>query len=286
MFRTIAVGVVVLVVLCVVLLPGCGGSGNTAPGVNEAGLKIREFAGVGYTGVKPSPFPLPDDGQMQTQSVASKLALNQVPLSGLVPPALINWYRIPPVTNSQSVVVTVQPTENKDSDLFAFEAGVGGVYADNMLTLGFSRRTPTDDYDYSPDWASFGVTGGTGLPVANIAVNGFQNEAGDKHYKVEADVLRTVVVNGPAKTGSVVASDSHWYQFGDTNGVHYTITGTAVTGDPDIYVYQGNSAGFIGSANGIGSGSVPFTATATGTVFVRVYGFNGSNNYSLTVTSP
>lgn len=269
--------------LATLLLAGCSGSSrDSAPGLTA--MKMDDYRGVGYEGIKPGPFPELQSAEVETRALPNPLRINQPPVFAEVPAGVLSFYRIPGLTVSKTLVVTLQPGNTEDSDLFCME-GTGSTYSDGADCLGYSRRVPTDFYPYSPDWVAFTATP-SALPVSYVAVYGMASPTGNKRYRIEADSLWSLAVNGPSKSFTLPTTDSHWYKFSATNGTQYTVNVVANTGDPDIYVYSGDSAGYVGRNTAGGSGSFTFTASATKLHYVRVFGYQTSNNYTVSVTSP
>ena len=81
--------------------------------------------------------------------------------------------------------------------------------------------------------------------------------------------------------GGVGAGQSAWYRLTVYSSDPYNIYLTAVSGDPDLFVYHQDASGWVASDTTVGSGSAGFTAGA-GPYYLRVYGFTRSA-YSLYV---
>lgn len=272
-------------VVAAVVLAGCGGAGLV--GVANEG-RVGEFAGDGHNGVKALlEFAALAPAQMATQALPSALVIGEAPLTGRTPARSINWYRVPPVSSSRRLLVTLQPTADEDTDLYLLSAD-GEAYRPEAACLGYSNRLPSggDDVDgYAPDWVAFDTGATAGRQAAQVAVCGVATGATPKHYRLECDPVWGLTVNGTSKSGSLAEHDSRWYQFTGQIGKDYRIIVGTSGGDPDTYAYQGDAKHFVAKHTVTGGGTVYLTAAANGTYFVRLYGFR-AGPYTVRVASP
>jgi hypothetical protein len=273
-----------------ITLTGCGGSDGGSDGSALAPLdKISEYLGDGHNGAKPLLDGLePAPTGLDTQALPTALVIEAPPLTGRTPAKNINWYRVPPVSATRELLVTLQPTADEDSDLYLLSAD-GETYSPKAACLGYSNRLPAggDDVNgYAPDWAAFTTPNSQGRQSAQVAVYGMATGATPKHYRVECDPVWGLTVNGVTKGGSLTLYDSHWYRFAGQAGTDYDVMLQAISGDPDTYVYQGDATHFIAKDTQVGSGtSVGFTAAVDGYYYVRVHGFN-AGSYEVGIASP
>jgi hypothetical protein len=245
-----------------------------------------EYVGDGGGSAKPWPVGVAPPGD-QASAVAALLRLDCAPLTGLTRRKLVNWYRLPAVAYTTTLLVCLQPTADEDADLYVVQGG--GAYPAGANTIGYSARLPTASGGavtggYAPDWVAF--TGGptSGYPAAQVDVYGCSTGTSAKHYRIEAHEVWTLPLGGGCG-GTLSQYQSHWWSVDAVNGTHYTLHLVANSGDPDVYVYQDKSAEFVGSSAAVGGGEVGFTAAETSKHFVRVYGFSACG-YGLTVTTP
>lgn len=275
------------------VIAGCSGSGGSRDPETSPLGKIHEYVGRGYEGERPLPSWL-GGTEMQTRASATNLKIGGPPRVATVAPANINWFRIPAISVNKNLVVTLQPTANEDSDLFVLEGEAGRDYADGISIYGNSRRMPQDSTapddhlasGYAPDWVAFNV-GPVERAASYVAVYGHHTMDGVKHFRIEADSLWAIQVNGFLQPGQLAQGDSHWYRFNAANGTTYTLNLNTGSGDADMFVYDGNSYGYVGKNTAAGGGMVTFTATTSGLHYVRVYGYTATvSQYTLEVNSP
>lgn len=264
-----------LVGAAIVVLGGCG-AGSVAPdGADQvAPVKIIEYRGDGGGSLKPpalflaGPEPAP-------ASVGELLGMGATGLLGTVPRKATSWYYIAPRDTAGTVVVTLQPTANEDSDLFVLDR-----YDYHLLKA--SLRTPSyGDPDslrsgYAPDWVAVDLTASSGWPLAYVAVYGAVTSASVDRFRLEAD---GATVRGPGSgtwAGRVAKNQSKWCRLNVHSGDPYNLTLTAVSGDPDIFVYHETSSKWVGSDVSVGGGSLGFTAGA-GPYYIRIFGSTGSD---------
>jgi len=258
---------------------------------------IQEYVGDGHGGVKPWPALIPRPADSVTDQISRMgypLHYGDPPATQFVRKRQISWYRswtLTTVGQPHTVVITLQPTADEDTDLFVLEAS-GGDYYDGADVLGFSDRTPDGTAPdpavpagYAPDWVAF-TTGATGgFPAAQVAVYGFDTTVTRSHFQIEADLARKLTVNGAARSGGSPTNDSAWYWFSATSGTQYTVNMTDKSGDPDLFVYGATSSDFIDLDDGTTNASISFTATATGRHYVRVAAYD-ADTHDVAVTSP
>jgi len=247
--------------------------------------KIVEYVGDGGGSAKPWPAMFGSPGE-QASALATLLELDHPPLVGTIRRYSVNWYRLPTLTYSTTLLVCLQPTANEDADLFLLNGN--GYYSSGAALIGYSNRVPTagtGDWvaGFVPDWVAFtkGATGGK--PAAYADVFGLPGGVWRQHYRIESHEVLPI---STGVGGLINQYQSHWWYFDATSGTHYTVHLTANSGDPDVYVYEDRSIEFVGSNSAGGGGDVGFTAAETGRHYVRVYGFSASNGYNLDVTQP
>lgn len=268
------------------VLSGCGGS----VGINDqapAEGKIEEYVGDGHGGTKPI-FDL--SGFLVgviPQTVGSTLSDGSSYTSSSVQAGDVSWYRLAPQAAQTAWIVTLQPTANEDSDLRMFQWRGSKT---GWTQIGLSTRLPSTSTSdaprgggYAPDWAC-----GTAVPnyPVQVAVYGDPTTAGYKHYRVEADIVVNLPLNVETDDEYLSRYNSDWFRFAATAGKHYTVRLTAVSGDPDFYVYKSSSTGYVTRSEATGGGSAGFTANADTRYYIRVYGYESSNRYTLKLTSP
>jgi len=278
--------------LVVLVLGGCGSNSGGSGGMVDTSGKIGEYVGDGHGGTKPLPdFAklLPGGDQVQTQALPTLLSNGATHKYTNVPSQQANWFCLPVLTSAATWLVTVQQLNNEDVDLFLLDGN--SFYTSNATTLGYSDRTPsggtTDVVDGNvPDWVAYTFAGATGgNPGAQIAVRGMPGAPDPKHFNIEADIVPQLFVNGSGKAGTLALRDSNWFYFNALNGIQYTVRLTAISGDPDIYVYSATSTAFIDKSVVSGGGNVTFTASGAGRRYIRVHAFT-AGKYSVKVTSP
>lgn len=268
------------------MLLGCGGVESPGP-ISEA--RVGEYVGDGHGGTKPlMDFPGIAPAEIGTQALPTALVIGEAPLTGRTPSRSINWYRVPPVSTTRMLLVTLQPTADEDTDLYLL-SGDGEAYSPKAACLGYSNRLPVagDDVNgYAPDWVAFDIGATAGRQAAQVAVCGVATGVTPKHYRVECDAVWGLTVNGVAKAGTLTEYDSHWYRFLGQQGTSYDVMLLAQSGDPDTYVYQGDARHFIAKDVQVGSGtSVGFTASVTGYYYIRVHGYK-AGSYQVGIASP
>jgi len=279
--------------LAAAILAGCGsGSGPPAVGGDSpaAEPKVQEYVGDGGGSLKPWPAFVPLPGTDQAARQGYPLGFDVAPKKDRVPKKQISWYKLDNLTATQTCLVCIQPTANEDADLYVMD-GRGSGYYDGSGCIAYSVRFPAGASDqislgYAPDWVVFDSGATQGWPSAQVAVYGVDGDPRLKNYRIEAENVWGITVNGGGAGGSIEEYDSHWWQFDATNGTAYTVTLTATSGDPDLYVYQDRATEFVDSDTGVGGGSVSFTATDTVRHIIRVYAWGSAASYSLAVTSP
>jgi len=290
--RTPPVVAVAVPLLVVPLIAGCGATSAPTNAVG-AGVKIQEYLGDGHGGAKPWPSFLPLAGApVQPAAVPEQLEDNHSCLVGSVAAGWVNWYALEPRAGATTWVVTLQPTANADSDLYLLEA-YGPNYTDGADCRGYSNRSPNGvNHDrvkgsYAPDWVRLGIAsmGVPTTPPAYMAIYGSQADAAAKPYTLEADAAGRLTVGGGASAGSLAAGNSRWFYFAALVGHDYTVTVSAVSGDPDLYVYQDASTEYVTGSAARGGATVSLRATASISHYMRVYGYNDCG-YSIRVTSP
>ncbi len=280
--------------LAAAILAGCG-SGGVPPAVGgdnpAAEPKVQEYVGDGGGSLKPWPpfVPLAAPAD-QAARQGYPLKFDVAPKKDRVPKKHISWYKLDNLTSTQTCLVCIQPTADEDADLYVMD-GRGSGYGNGSGCIGYSVRLPSGATDqvtggYAPDWVLFDSGATQGWPTAQVAVYGVNGDPRLKNYRIEAENVWSVAVNGGPASGSIAEYDSHWWQFNATNGTAYTVTLTANSGDPDLYVYQDEATEFVDSDESVGGGSVSFTATDTVRHIIRAYAWGSAANYNLDVTSP
>jgi len=291
MMRPVSLAVVVCVSLTVLLSGGCGsGSG---PGVVDQVLepRIQEYVGDGGGSLKPWPGLMPGSAGDSTSALGTKLIVGEV-RTDKVPRRLINWYRLTKNVfgTPATVVFTLQPTADEDSDLFVFE-GKGKDYQDGSALLGGSWRSPTAPGrlgagGYAPDWVAAEIPVQGSFPMAHVAVYGYNEVPKTKHYRLEYGPASGTSI-GQGSVYAISQYKSLWTYIDATSGTQYTLDLDSGTGDIDIFLYGENSSQYIGSDTTTGDAEIVFTASATRRHYIRVYGYGpGINHATLTVTSP
>jgi hypothetical protein len=284
-----------LLLLVCGLVTGCSSTSGT-PGSPADGLaiaKIREYVGDGGGSAKPWPgfIPRPE----QADALGQLLGFGAYPRTKFVPSKQTYWLRLPALNNNRTILVTLQPMADEDADLFVMKGMAFGYGGPDDDCLGYSFRTPTGGgpadpvHGYAPDWVAFTPGNTSGWPAAQVAVYGVSTGATPKHFWVEADWVWPLAVNGAAYTHTITGGNSNWYKFSATSGLQYTVTldMTGGTGDPDSYVYGDSSSKFCVKCDSAGGGNAVFTASETGTHYVRVFAFNpGTNTFTVSVTQP
>jgi hypothetical protein len=294
MTRLTSLGCMALIGLLALTLSGCG----SGPGASTdlAPLdKIVEYRGDGDGSLKPLPalgVPLLVDAE---EAMPTLLHINAPPQSGQVPVKQVNWYRVDAIPSSPLpliLVVTLQPTANEDSDLFVLNGNASSYGPSGAPLLGMSRRAPTNsgrlkNKGYAPDWVAFEQGDTDGWPAAQVAVYGFHVGSAKKHFRIEVSDVGLMAPGVVTQAFSVEQYRSHWWRLEATSGTQYRVVVTAVSGDPDIFVYEDSASAFVGSNTKVGSGTVKFTASRTCRHYIRVYASAaGDNKYRLRVLSP
>jgi hypothetical protein len=294
MARLTTLGCVALGGLLALALNGCGSGPGAVTDVTSAD-KIVEYRGDGGGSLKPLPalgIPLLVDAG---EAIPTLLGINANPKSGQVPAKQVNWYRveaIPPTPLPPILLVTLQPTANEDSDLFVLEGNASGYGPSGAPVLGLSRRAPTSsgrlkNKGYAPDWVAFQHNPTDGWPAAQVAAYGFHVGSAVKHYRIEVSDVGLMAPGVVTQAFPLDQYRSHWWRLEATNGTQYRVVVTAVSGDPDIFVYEDSASAFVGSNTRVGSGAVKFTAAKTCRHYIRVYAAAaGDNRYRLRVLSP
>ena len=265
---------------------GCGSSGGPDGGPLQPMGRIIEYVGDGGGSLKPWPAFLPPKPADDALALGGLLNPGAAATESSVPRKQTNWFRLPSRSTSTTMIVTLQPTANEDSDLFLLEAS---SYSDGVFVLGYSNRTPDGGAldpagGFAPDWVPLtaGPTGG--YPAANVAVLGTATGATPKHFRIEMDIPVPLAVGGPSVTTTVAQYQSRWYSYGSPGGP-YTITVTPETGDPDFYAYLQNAATYLGGQIGPGGGSMQGEAYSPAPRYIRVYGFTNTK-YTIQITAP
>jgi len=275
------------------LIAGCSGGSGSVAGPVAQGLKISEYVGDGHGGTKPWPSLLPlVAGPVQPAATPEVVGNNDACLTGSVAAGWVNWYALEPRSGGTDWIVTLQPTANADSDLYLMEA-YGGGYDDGAACRGYSNRSPDGGNrdrvkgSYAPDWVHMGIMaiGEPTTPPAYIAVYGSSADDLAKPYTLEADAAGRLTVDGAASAGSLNAGNSRWFSFSALVGHDYVVTLSAVSGDPDLYIYQDASTKYVTGSAAHGGATLSLRATATVAHFMRVYAYNDCK-YSIKVTSP
>lgn len=297
--------IVALGAVAIVVVSGCGGGGSS-PGGADIGRQlgfplpvvlpswtVHEYRGDGHNGTKPMPFFV-RAGEVSTQVQPPKLRFKAPARTGVVDRANIDWYYLQPLSPASiELIIMIQPTANEDADLYVLE-GIVSDYDDGAACLGYSTRFPSDPGGptpmggYAPDWTAIDFSNTGGYPAAQVAVYGYEGATGgaQDHYRIEVDKPRYPTVNGAWLHDQVAYRQSDWFAFQATAGNQYTVR-TLSPDNPSHYVYELDSGGFVGAEETAGGGIVQYTATETGTHYVRVFGASpGPNRYDIKVTSP
>jgi len=280
--------------LVVPALTGCSSSLDSQTGdiVVGHGVKIQEYVGDGHNGTKPWPSFLPGLNEtltVQPQAVPETLANNGACVAGTVPTGWANWYAVPPSVTGYWVV-TLQPTGTAEVDLYAME-GHSTDFADGVACKAYSNRAstpfPSDHVKggYAPDWVAPWLAGWIHSPSAYVAVVGPADGATAGSFTVEADRPGALTVGGASSAGSLAAGNSRWFDIWCTLGTAYTVTMNAISGDPDLYIYENSSTEYVTGSAAAGGATATFTAAEMGFHFIRVYAYNDCK-YSIRVTSP
>ena len=296
MRQAIRIASAALLVGVLLALVGCSSNTTSEAVPTDSGqtFKIAEYVGDGNSGTKLPLFPL------LGSPVASAVVLPEAAGTALnyganyvttnVYPTAINWYYLPKVSATTPVIVTMQPVHDRDADLYLL-SGTGPSTGGGLACLASSIRTPSGSADdapagvgYAPDWAFYNFSA-SDWPAAHIACYGVNSGSGARYFRLEADIVQGLTVNGGLLEGSLGAGQSAWYVFATTNGLAYRVGLAALSGDPDIYVYTTNSSGFMVKNTATGGGYASFTATATASHFVRVYAFSACT-YRIRVLQP
>ena len=285
----VKVAAVTAALLLILVLAGCSSSSGPGSGSDLVGsggrFRIAEYVGDGHNGTKPLPSLSGLAGgpgeEVRPQAVATGLAYNGAPLCEFVPQKSISWYYLKKTTTSPVVVVTLQPINGLDADLYLLE-GKGADFFDGAKCLGYSNRTPSgsdNPLGYAPDWVSASPpTGGTsGWPFAWVAVYGYHTGTGAREYNLEVD-LAPVVVKGFGKADTVGLEDSDWFCLVSTSPTPtaHVVQVIPTSGQPDLYVYQTDSKHFLAKHTGPGTRVVSFTASPGIAYYIRVFGLVGS----------
>lgn len=282
---------------------GCGGSGSSplAGDVSRAvsiGLPqvlpmwtVEEYRGEGAGAYKQMPSFVRVQKDVSSQFQPPKLRFRAPSRAGQTERANFDWYYIQPLNTDLRLVIMVQPTANEDSDLYVFE-GTGSDFDDDANCLAYSRRLPTLNQGpdslggYAPDWVAIDFTDTNGYPAAQVGVYGYENwGVSEYHYRIEVDKIRWISVNGPWYHSKVAYQQSDWWAFWGTTGNHYVVR-TVSPGNPDMYVYEQHSSGFIDDEEGPAGGIVEFDADYSGWHYVRVFGAKttpGPSHYEIKV---
>jgi len=293
MNRPHSLAVIITLGMAALVLGGCGENTGSPSGVYAAGGKIAEYVGDGHDGTKPPPPFLSlapaQLEQVQTQAMATQLNNAAHRVASTVPVQQANWFSLPAATSACTWIVTLQQLAGEDGDLFLLKSNQ--LYASGAPLLASSTRLPdsgqVDVVDGNvPDWVAYTVPGQTsGYPVGYPVVYGAMGGAALKHFNIEADTVPQLLINGAGKAGTLALRDSNWFWFNGLNGVPYSVRMTAMSGDPDIYVYGDTSSKFRDKNTASGSGTVVFTANATQRHYIRLHAFT-AGKYSIKVTSP
>lgn len=260
---------ILLALVASFILGGCGGSGEQG-----ADKPVADQSALQPDKVLPNLDVLGSDAQ--TKVLPELLTYGALPTAGIVGGTQCSWFRTPVPTKNTVVVVTLQQPKDQDSDLY--------VYSNwPMRTnwkLGQSSRFATSTMlDYTamgvPDWVACTLTKSTGSGW--LMVYGEGAAGSNKPFTLETDVVKTLSKTSVVTHDTAAYRDSKWYRFSATSGKLHTITCTAAKGsDPDMVLYDANSAGYKASSYTVGSGGkITFTPTNTHMHYLRVYG-NGN----------
>jgi len=278
----------VLPVLMVVaiMLAGCGGTptGDSAPAALE---KLSEEAGPGIVAEKESPIDLAGgETRLLETAIPVGAPTTSVPtLLAYTGVKRIYWASFT-APGGQRRVVLLQPEvgTQEDSDLYVLNyAGSPG-----LNVLGYSRRSVGNaSREALADWTDVLTTGPTTTAQRfNIAVYGYSSPADTTpDFRLEADVPGLLAVNGGWAPGLEATPGSDWFRFMAVSGTHYTVYLNAISGDPDIYLYEDTSYEYLGKNIAVGGGTLGFTAAETSYHHIRVYAFSNTQYY-IRVTSP
>lgn len=292
MMKQVSVAVAFCVSLTVLLTGGCGsGSG---PGAIDQVLepRIHEYVGDGGGSLKPWPSLFPAPAADSASTLPAKMLFGSL-RTDKVPRRLVSWYRVAknPFQTTTTLVVTLQPTADEDSDLFVFE-GKGKDYRDGTALLAGSWRKPTDPGaiggagGYAPDWVGIDIPFQGSFPMAYIAVYGCNETPKTKHYRIETVAADLRPLDELLSFGAERYT-SNWVYFNATSGTQYTVDMDQGIGDVDVFVYGSDSSKFIDSNTSTGDAEIVFTPSTTGRHYVRLYGYSpGTSGASLTITSP
>ena len=284
-----------LLVATLVVLAGCGSTSVSDGVVADHGgsLKIVEYVGDGHGGTKPLLFPLAESpvpsAVVTPQAGATLLNYGANYTYTNVAAKAINWYYLPKLTAAATVLVTMQPAHSKDADLYLLNGR--GNLNDGMECVAYSNRSPGSGVDvpaaggWAPDWAAYASAASDDWPAAYVACYGYPGDTGARYFRLEADLVEALTVNGATLNGSLGVGQSAWYVFPATTGLACRVGIAALSGDPDIYIYNGNADGFVQMLTGTGSAYSGFTATATASHYVRVYAAS-TCTYGIRVLQP
>lgn len=267
--------------LLAVLLAGCGGSGSALPGPSDVfpTARIIEYVGDGHGGTKPFPPILQSMvEEVRTQAMGTMLKLGGVRKKEKVQRRLVNWAYVEPVADTDVViVVTCQPwcvRDPGDPDLYVLDPYPDWPHGGHLGVYGYSDRLPSEPPNpvccYAPDWVAFEPQRTDPYPAAQVAVYGYPPDVWSR-FHLEADIVTALQVDGPTVTKVLGQRQSHWFMFDATGGTTYRVDVDCLKGDPDFYVYEGDSSHYLDGRAGPGGGFVPVTPSATGRCFIRVY---------------
>ncbi len=293
--------VVALAGLLAVLFTGCSGTGvMDDPGEALEIARVDEYVGDGGGSAKPWPPGLPsvgahgsapvDEETVNTQAVAQLLRFGVAPITANVPLRQVNWFRIPALAQARRVMVTLQPLQDEDADLYIL-GGSPLTYESGAL-MGASRRVPTIDSDtvngFAPDWVALDMGPTNNFPTAQVAVVGNSIPSDKTQFTIEVDRIHQLIANGGSLTHSIAGGQSNWYSFLAQSGKQYTVRLQNVTqGNPDAYAYGDTSDEFEAKNTTSGGGDVVFTANVGSQHYIRVYGAAaGPNKYQIRVQQP
>lgn len=220
--RPMAYALLLAAAVAIATIAGCGGSGT--PSATTATARIQEFVGAGYSGEKPGGLVWDAAFKPGTKNVPALLPLNAAPVTGSVPQGQISWYRLPVYGSARRVVITLQPTDGDDSDLYVLR-----TWSTLGALLGQSIRTPVpsdpdSNFIGAPDWVYLEFPADASHAAGQVAVYGpVGGPYPTRDFRLEVDLINSLTADGAFLHGKVPAGSSQWYRFKPVKGLTYRV---------------------------------------------------------------
>jgi Type I phosphodiesterase / nucleotide pyrophosphatase len=256
--------------LLTAVLAGLGGCGGPQAPVGQA--HDTEVRGLGGPAKPPWEMAARSvtDGP---RSVAEPL--DQGDISDTVPDGEVNWHSFT-ARDAAFQIVTIKREMNRgDPDLYVL--GAVGPRSDpgSLRLLGQSCRW----WDLT-DWVAVRRADVEPGSKCYVAVHGYGAGGRANPYRAQYDVSRGLAEGVAARGELAEVGACAWLHFTPATAGEYLVSVEPLSGDPDLFVYVGDSSGCIGWSARTGvREQVQFRAVGGDTLFARVQAYEPGTRF-------